>query len=158
VRFALAGDGPDEARCRATAPDGTWFAGSLGGERLSAFYASADVFVFPSTTDTFGNVVLEAMASGLPVVGPDVGATLELADERTALTFAAGDAAALGAQVERLLHDPALRGEKRAAGLAVAAARTWDAVWDALVHDYRAVLAPAASTPASMPVALDRVA
>jgi glycosyltransferase involved in cell wall biosynthesis len=157
VRFALAGDGPDDARCRATAPAGTWFAGSLAGERLSAFYASADVFVFPSTTETFGNVVLEAMASGLPVVGPDVGATLELANERTALTFTAADAAALGAQVERLLHDPALRDEKRTAGLAVAASRTWDAVWDALVRDYRAVLAPAASS-SPVSVALDRVA
>lgn len=156
VRFALAGDGPDEARCRATAPDGTWFAGSLGGERLSAFYASADVFVFPSTTDTFGNVVLEAMASGLPVIGPDIGATLELANGRTALTFAAADADSLAAQIERMLHDPVLRDEKRTAGLAVAAARTWDSVWDELVRDYRAVLASAASPVLSVP--LDRVA
>ncbi|MBI1808725.1 MAG: glycosyltransferase family 1 protein, partial [Gemmatimonadetes bacterium] len=58
VAFALAGDGPAEARCRATAPEGTYFAGRLDGRDLSAFYASADVFVFPSITETFGNVVL----------------------------------------------------------------------------------------------------
>lgn len=144
IRFALAGDGPDEVRCRELAPPGTWFAGSLGGEALSAFYASADAFVFPSTTETFGNVVLEAMASGLPVIAPDIGATLELANNVTALTFRAGDAASLAQQVARLRDDPVLHSEKRAAGLRVAAARSWDAVWDGLVRDYREALAPAA--------------
>ncbi len=140
VRFVLAGDGPAEARCRATAPAGTWFAGSLSGERLASFYASADAFIFPSTTDTFGNVVLEAMASGLPVIAADVGATLELADDLTGMTFRGGNAVSLADRVERLLADPALRAAKRASSLAVAATRTWDRVWDALFADYRETL------------------
>ncbi len=138
VRFALAGDGPDEARCRATAPPGTWFAGQLSGDALSAFYASADLFVFPSTTETFGNVVLEAMASGLPVVAPDIGATLELAHEGTARLFRGGDPASLAAAVDALLADAPARARLSAAGLAVAASRRWDAVWDGLLRDYRA--------------------
>lgn len=149
VRFMLAGDGPGEARCRAAAPEGTWFAGMLRGEHLAAFYASADVFVMPSTTETFGNVVLEAMASGVPVVAPDAGATLELANPRTALTFRAGDASDLAAAIDRLVRDPSVREEKRAAGLAVAATRTWDAVWDALVRDYREAAPPVAPARAA---------
>jgi glycosyltransferase involved in cell wall biosynthesis len=139
VRFAIAGDGPDEARCRALAPEGTWFAGSLRGRVLSEFYASADLFVFPSTTETFGNVVLEAMASGVPVVAPDVGATLEMAHNATAALFRGGSVGSLGATIDALLHDHARRAELRAAGLAEAAARSWDAVWDGLIADYRAV-------------------
>jgi len=66
--------------------------GRLTGRALSEFYASADVFVFPSTTDTFGIVLLEAMASGLPVVGADVGPTRELLAEHTGVTFPPDDA------------------------------------------------------------------
>ncbi|HET8769791.1 MAG TPA: glycosyltransferase family 1 protein [Gemmatimonadaceae bacterium] len=145
LRFALAGDGPDEARCRETAPAGTWFAGALNGEALSAFYASADAFVFPSTTETFGNVVLEAMASGVPVIAPDVGATLELASDVTAVTFRAGDPESLAQQVARLRGDPAMHAQKRVAGLDVAASRSWEAVWDRLILDYREALAAGAT-------------
>ncbi|HEY2850514.1 MAG TPA: glycosyltransferase, partial [Gemmatimonadaceae bacterium] len=93
VSFALAGHGPDEARCRAAAPDRALFMGRLTGRALGEFYASADIFVFPSITETFGNVVLEAMASRLALVAPDWGATTELATAETSLLFRAGDAA-----------------------------------------------------------------
>jgi phosphatidylinositol alpha 1,6-mannosyltransferase len=138
VRFAIAGDGPDEARCRALAPEGTWFAGALRGRALSEFYASADLFVFPSTTETFGNVVLEAMASGVPVVAPDTGATLELAHDATAALFRGGNAGSLGATIDALLHDPPRCAQLREAGLALASERTWEAVWDGLITEYHA--------------------
>ncbi|MFI5311357.1 MAG: glycosyltransferase family 4 protein [Gemmatimonadales bacterium] len=140
VAFALAGDGPAEARYRAAAPGGSVFVGRLTGRALSEFYASADVFVFPSTTETFGNVLLEAMASGLAVIAPDQGATTELATSETSLQFTAQDAVALAACVERLVNDAALRGRLASAALAEARARTWDAVFDQLVADYRTVL------------------
>jgi phosphatidylinositol alpha 1,6-mannosyltransferase len=138
VRFALAGDGPDELHCRAIAPAGTWFAGSLSGDALSAFYASADILVFPSTTETFGNVVLEAMASGVPVIAPDVGATLELAHEGTARLFPGGDVRGLATAIDALVADTGARARLRAAGLSLAAERTWDAIWDGLLREYRA--------------------
>ncbi len=142
VAFALAGDGPAEAHCRAIAPEGTTFAGLLSGRDLSQFYASADVFVFPSITETFGNVVLEAMASGLALVAPDWGATTELATTETALQFPAHDAAALAAAVGRLIDDPSLRRGLAARALAVASTRTWDGVFDTLVGEYLQVHRP----------------
>ena len=140
VSFALAGHGPDEARCRARAPEGAVFVGRLTGRALSEFYASADIFVFPSITETFGNVVLEAMASRLALVAPDWGATTELATAETSLQFRAGDPAALADCVERLLHDAALRARLSAAAFDAAAKRTWSAVFDRLVADYRDAL------------------
>jgi glycosyltransferase involved in cell wall biosynthesis len=140
VSFALAGHGPDEARCRAAAPAGAVFTGRLTGRALSEFYASADIFVFPSITETFGNVVLEAMASRLALVAPDWGATTELATVETALQFRAGDAGALADCIERLINDPALRARLSGAAFRVAATRTWDAVFDRLVADYRDAL------------------
>jgi len=141
VVFALAGDGPAEARCRASAPPGTVFTGRLVGRALSEFYASADVLVFPSLTETFGNVVLEAMASELALIAPDEGATTELATSERALQFPARDPAALAACVERLLHDDSLRRRLAAAALAEARERTWDRVFDRLLADYREVAA-----------------
>ena len=141
VRFVLVGDGPAEERCRATAPEGTVFTGRLSGADLSEVYASADLFVFPSITETFGNVVLEAMASGLALVAPDWGATTELATPETSLQFKAGDAASLADCVERLIADPALRRRIVDAAIALAATKTWDSIFDRLMNDYREALA-----------------
>ena len=76
ARFVLVGDGPSRAALEAENPDFI-FAGTRHGADLAAHYASADLFLFPSLTDTFGNVVMEAMASGLPVVAYDLGAAAE---------------------------------------------------------------------------------
>lgn len=141
VRLAIAGDGPDEARCRAVAPAGTWFAGSLSGEELSAFYASLDVLVFPSTTETFGNVVLEAMASGVAVVAPDRGATTEFAHAQSAALFDAERPGSIADVVNGLLTQPERRAALASAGLTVAASRSWSAVWRGLVQEYLAVSA-----------------
>ena len=67
ARCVIVGDGPGRAALEAANPD-VIFAGTRRGEELAAYYASADLFVFPSLTETFGNVVLEAMSSGIPVV------------------------------------------------------------------------------------------
>ncbi len=136
VVCAIAGDGPFEAECRRLAPPGTVFTGRLIGRELSEFYASADVFIFPSTTDTFGNVVLEAMASGLPVIGADVGPTRELLGRARGVVFPPDDEAAFAERVLELVTDHPRRAALAREALAYARTRTWDAVFDELFADY----------------------
>lgn len=76
ARLLCVGDGPARAALQAAHPD-YLFAGMRRGEDLAAHYASADLFLFPSTTETFGNVTTEALASGLPVIGFDYAAAAE---------------------------------------------------------------------------------
>lgn len=80
VQLYLIGHGPYSKALAATLPEAI-FLGYLTGEKLAKAYASADIFVFPSTTDTFGNVVIEAQASGLPVIVSDLGGPKELVDD-----------------------------------------------------------------------------
>jgi glycosyltransferase involved in cell wall biosynthesis len=77
VRLLFVGDGPYLKQLRQMAPDAC-YTGYLKGRELGSAYASSDVFIFPSTTDTFGNVVLEAQAAGLPCVVSDQGGPAEL--------------------------------------------------------------------------------
>jgi glycosyltransferase involved in cell wall biosynthesis len=82
------------------------FTGFLSGEELSQAYASADVFVFPSTTDTFGNVVLEAQASGLPVIVSDQGGPKELIkDGLSGFVVKANNAAAFADAMQFFIMD-----------------------------------------------------
>lgn len=139
--FAIAGDGPAEAECRRIAPRRSFFAGRLSGESLSAFYASADIFVFPSTTDTFGNVLLEAMASAMAIVTADVPQSIEVVGEDVGTFARAGDHRAFAGAIAALLENhPRLDASRRAAREA-ALTRRWDDVFDRLVDDYRSAIA-----------------
>jgi glycosyltransferase involved in cell wall biosynthesis len=81
----IAGDGPARAQLEARFPEAQ-FLGALQGERLAEIFASADAFVFPSLTDTFGVVLLEALASGVPVAGfPVAGPRDVIADSKTGM-------------------------------------------------------------------------
>jgi glycosyltransferase involved in cell wall biosynthesis len=80
IQLYLVGDGPYLQALHKAMPEAI-FTGYLRGKELAAAYASADVFVFPSTTDTFGNVVIEAQASGVPVIVSDTGGPKELVEE-----------------------------------------------------------------------------
>ncbi len=143
IVFGLAGDGPYASYCRRTAPPApsVHFVGRLTQSALYDFYASADLFIFPSTTDTFGNVLLEAMASGLPVIGADVGPTRELLAAGGGVTFPPGDAKSLASTIRRLAADPGLRRSLAERGQAFAATCSWDHIFDELVTDYRKVVA-----------------
>jgi glycosyltransferase involved in cell wall biosynthesis len=148
IIFALVGDGPYENYCRRTAPPppAVHFIGPLQGRPLSEFYASADMFIFPSTTDTFGNVLLEAMSSGLAVVAADVPPTRELLAAGGGITVPRGDSAAFARAIEDLAGDPARRAAIAARGLDYAATCSWDRIFDDLVADYRRVIDGATTT------------
>jgi glycosyltransferase involved in cell wall biosynthesis len=106
----IVGDGPARNELRRRAPENVVFTGYLSGTALAATYASADVFAFPSDTETFGNVVLEAMASGLPVVCVDRGGVSEVArNGRNGLVTRAGDVAQFARAILQLLDDDGLR-------------------------------------------------
>lgn len=102
VRLVLVGDGPERAHLQQRCP-GAIFAGLRRGEDLAAHYASADLFLFPSTTETFGNVVPEAMASGLAVVAFDYAAAHQLIRHGdSGLLVSVGEQQAFCAAAERL--------------------------------------------------------
>jgi phosphatidylinositol alpha 1,6-mannosyltransferase len=133
--LAVVGDGPMEAECRALAPAGTRFLGRVEGERLAQLYASADVFLFPSSTETFGNVQLEALASGLPVVAADCEVNREVLGP--AGTFVEpGSPGALAEGLRALLGTREAREWKSAAGRRLALVRSWDSVFHRLLAEY----------------------
>lgn len=146
IVFALAGDGPYAEHCRqAVAGEAAVrFAGPLEGRALSEFYASADLFIFPSATDTFGNVLLEAMSSGLPVIGAGSGPTRELLAAGGGITFTPGDAHALATAILTLAADPARRTVMARDGARYAGACSWNRIFDDLIGEYCGVIASAA--------------
>lgn len=108
IRLIIVGDGPfRHAMQRAMQGLPCYFTGYVRGEKLSEFYASADLFIFPSTTDTFGNVVLEAQASGLPVIVTDSGGPCEnIINGQTGLVIPSDDPEALYDAMKSLIDDP----------------------------------------------------
>jgi glycosyltransferase involved in cell wall biosynthesis len=118
----------------------------LKGEALSAAYASMDLFVFPSHTDTFGNVVLEALASGVPaIVTPDGGPPTIVRDGETGRIVPDEEFAAAVAGV---LGDPARHAQMRLAARAFALTMSWDSVFEGVYAAYETVL-PAANESAA---------
>src|SRR5207253_619910 len=81
VQLFVVGHGPYAEAFAESLPE-AFFTGYLTGKELATAYASADIFVFPSTTDTFGNVIIEAQASGVPVVVSDSGGPKELVEDK----------------------------------------------------------------------------
>jgi glycosyltransferase involved in cell wall biosynthesis len=139
ARLAVVGDGPARAELEAAAPDGVRFLGELRGDPLAQVYASADVFCFPSTTDTFGQVMLEAAASGLPVVAAHAGGAAELVRHGvTGLLVTPDDSVALAEALAELVDDGRTRLALGRRGLAAARQRSWARSHDELLAGYAA--------------------
>jgi glycosyltransferase involved in cell wall biosynthesis len=113
VQLIIVGDGPylEEMKVEMRGVP-CYFTGYLKGETLATMYASSDLFVFPSTTDTFGNVVLEAQASGLPVIVSDIGGPCEnILKNRTGFIYRSDDPESLFDAIVTLVRNPRLRKE-----------------------------------------------
>ena len=134
----VVGDGPFRKRMEQEAPNAK-FTGFLTGRELSRAYASADLFAFPSETDTFGNVVLEAMSSGLPVVVTDKMGPRELV-EHGSNGFVASNDQEFELYLNGLIRDEGLRKSMGDRSREMALERTWDAVFGSLFGSYRKVI------------------
>jgi glycosyltransferase involved in cell wall biosynthesis len=148
LHLLLAGGGPEEARLRERLGTAATFLGWLEGEALAATYASADVLLFCSETDTFGQVLLEAQASGLPVVAVRAGGPSELIDSGRSGLLCPPEAETIGAAVAGLAANRAARARLARGGLAAVRARTWDAALGRLGDGWRHALAKASAAPA----------
>ncbi len=139
IRLVVVGDGPYRAEMeRELAGLPVTFTGYLTGEDLSAAYASSDAFVFPSGTDTFGNVVLEAQASGLPVIVTDMGGPKEnLIPGKTGFIVPEGDPAAMAEAILRMAEQPEMLEEMRKAARTYSESRNFEACFISQWEMYR---------------------
>jgi glycosyltransferase involved in cell wall biosynthesis/predicted metal-dependent phosphoesterase TrpH len=140
LHLVLAGGGPEEEALRERLGEHATFLGWLRGPDLTRAYASADLFMFASQTDTFGQVILEAQASGLPVVAVDEGGPASLITDGETGRLTAATPEALADGVLELAHLPMLRERIGKAALAVARGRSWEASLQRLATGYRATL------------------
>ena len=124
------------------------FAGVLQGNALARAYANMDVFVFPSETDTFGNVVLEALASGLPTVVASAGGPKFLIEEGIT-GFAVTDASGFATAIATLMRNPSRRLHMAQAARASAVARSWDSVFEKVYEAYGQALAKSSNAAPS---------
>lgn len=145
-RFVIVGDGSERA----------WLAehlkqaelpGVLRGDALSRAYANLDLFVFPSHTDAYGNVVQEALASGVPAVVTTDGGPKFVIDDGSTGFAASADEAFIGRVIE-LIENPQLRQRMAVAARAACANRTWDDVMSNVYRNYREICASAAAEAA----------
>lgn len=145
VHLLVAGGGPEQERLGATLGEHVTFLGWLRGDELARAYADADMFLFPSSTDTFGQVILEAQASGLPVVAVATGGPLSLIEHGLTGLLCEPDAGTMAEALLQLTRSPALRTRLGAAGWARVRERTWERTMQRLAAGYRQALVPRAN-------------
>ncbi len=142
LHLLLAGGGPEEEMLRERLGEQATFLGWLEGEELARAYASADVFLFCSRTDTFGQVLVEAGASGLPVVAVDEGGPSSIVADGETGRLCEPDAAMLAAAILQLADSPAWRAKLGRQAREAARARTWEASLLQLADGYDRVTQP----------------
>ena len=141
-RVLVIGDGPALPWFKAELPDDAVFAGHQTGTDLARALASADVFLNPSITEAFGNVTLEAMASGLPVIAASATGATSLVQDGVSGTLVDPELIdEYGEAIARYAVDPKIRARHGAAGVAYAATHDWDDINAAVVKTYRRVIA-----------------
>jgi glycosyltransferase involved in cell wall biosynthesis len=136
LHLLLAGGGPEEGELRERLGDSATFLGWLGGEDLARAYASADIFLFCSRTDTYGQVVLEAGASGLPVIAVAEGGPATLIENNHTGLLCQANADHLAGALLRLSSTPLLRRRLGSSGAEAARGRSWERSLEQLAAGY----------------------
>ena len=140
LHLCLAGGGPEEGVLRDRLGEHASFLGWLEGDALARAYASADLFLFASRTDTFGQVLLEAQASGLPVVAVAEGGPCSIVEDGLTGRLCPPDAQALARAVLDLAGSPLLRERLAQRALDAVRERTWERALTRLADGYRRAL------------------
>jgi glycosyltransferase involved in cell wall biosynthesis len=142
ARLVIVGDGPLRAELEELfSGTSTLFLGFLQGEDLARAYASADLFVFPSASETLGNVVLEAMASGLPVIAPNSGGPVDhVVDGENGFLFEPDQPQEMMALARWLVSNPAHVRRLGASARVYAETQCWEEILDDLLYEYAALV------------------
>ena len=147
LHLLLAGGGPEEDELRERLGDRATLLGWLRGDDLARAYASADIFLFCSRTDTFGQVLVEAGASGLPVVAVNEGGPASIVVDGETGRLCEPDPGMIAAALLQLADSPAWRAKLGHRGLEAAQARTWEASMTQLAEGYDRVTEAAVEPP-----------
>lgn len=155
VRILLVGDGPSRPALAERIGSIAHFAGYLQGEELSDYYAASDIFAFSSLTETFGNVVLEAMASGMPVVAVRAGGVADTVQPgRTGILIEPSEPpAAFASALLGLIELPLQRAEMARAAREYAVSQSWDSIMGGLRERYQCVVEERARSLMECPAA-----
>jgi glycosyltransferase involved in cell wall biosynthesis len=141
VSLIITGDGPELEKYKRTFPKNTIFTGYKKGDELSEIYASSDIFVFPSPTETFGNVVLEAMASGIPVIAANKGGVTDTVKNGiNGILFNAGNSLDLEKKIIELIENASLYNFLKSNTILTAKEKSWNKVFDNLICTYENII------------------
>ncbi|MCU9614155.1 glycosyltransferase family 1 protein [Caldibacillus lycopersici] len=141
VHWLIVGDGPSKEEMMKNAPANMTFTGFLNGAELAQVYSGSDIFVFPSPTETFGNVVIESLASGTPVIGANSGGVKNLIKQSITGTLCEPKAVQQFIDaIILLIENHSLRNQWSLNAREFALSQSWDAIFDQLLLDYQEAL------------------
>jgi glycosyltransferase involved in cell wall biosynthesis len=141
IQWIIAGDGPLRKNLEHEAPENMIFTGYLSGVQLAEIYSVSDLFVFPSPTETFGNVVLEALASGTPVIGSNSGGVKNIISQgNTGILCQPGAVEQFIHAIVHLLSHDRERWQMALEGRKYALSQKWDNIFEHLIRQYTDVI------------------
>lgn len=141
VQWFVIGDGPLREELEKEAPANMTFTGYLTGEQLAEIYSASDLFVFPSPTETFGNVVIEALASGTPAITANSGGVKNIIKSGvTGYLCETGNENAFASAIMKLLENGSLRSQFGIEARNYALTQSWDRIFDHLLWHYQTIV------------------
>ncbi len=141
VALIITGGGPELKTYKKSFPRGTIFTGYKSGIELAQIYASSDIFIFPSSTETFGNVVLEAMASGLPVIAADAGGVKDTVKNKiNGVLFKPGDASELTDLIIEIIENESIKNSIKCNARKTVLEKSWTCIFQKLIETYEHVI------------------
>lgn len=141
IHWLIAGDGPLAKELRETVPENVTFTGYLQGENLAEAYACSDLMVFPSATETFGNVVLESLSCGTPVIGANAGGVKNIiSDKKTGFLCEPKNTDSFLSSIYELLNNEEMRKQMSLDAYSYTTTQSWDKIFSDLLMHYDDVI------------------